>query len=142
MDWAKDCVNIHLIRHPARVIASYTAKREAPTFEDLGFGQQTALYDKIGGLVIDSADIRADPEGMLRKLCDAIDLPFDPAMLHWPAGARPEDGIWASHWYGAVHKSTGFAGAEGPLPKLSETDQPLLGQALPYYKTLYNQRII
>ena len=142
MDWAKDCVNIHLIRHPARVIASYTAKREAPTFEDIGFGQQTALYDKIGGLVIDSADIRADPEGMLRKLCEAIDLPFDPAMLHWPAGARPEDGIWASHWYGAVHKSTGFAGAEGPLPKLSEADQPLLGQALPHYKTLYNQRII
>ena len=142
MDWAKDCVNIHLIRHPARVIASYTAKREAPTFKDIGFGQQTALYDKIGGLVIDSADIRANPEGMLRKLCEAIDLPFDPAMLHWPAGARPEDGIWASHWYGAVHKSTGFAGAEGPLPKLSEADQPLLKQAFPHYKILYNQRII
>src|SRR5690606_11782380 len=27
-DWAGDCVNIHLIRHPARVIASYGAKRD------------------------------------------------------------------------------------------------------------------
>ena len=141
MEWAKECVNIHLIRHPARVIASYAAKREAPSFADIGFGQQTALYDQIGGLVIDSADIRADPEGMLRKLCKAIDLPFDPAMLSWPAGARPEDGVWASHWYGAVHKSTGFAGAEGPLPKLSGDEERLLEEALPHYNTLYDQRI-
>lgn len=141
MDWAKGCVNIHLIRHPARVIASYAAKREAPSFADIGFGQQTALYDQIGGLVIDSADIRADPEGMLRKLCKAIDLPFDPAMLSWPAGARPEDGVWASHWYGAVHKSTGFAGAEGPLPILSGDEERLLEEALPHYNALYDQRI-
>lgn len=141
MEWAKACVNIHLIRHPAGVIASYAAKREAPSFADIGFGQQTALYDQIGGLVIDSADIRADPEGMLRKLCKAIDLPFDPAMLSWPAGARPEDGVWASHWYGAVHKSTGFAGAEGPLPKLSGDEERLLEEALPHYNTLYDQRI-
>lgn len=141
MEWAKACVNIHLIRHPARVIASYAAKREAPSFADIGFGQQTALYDQIGGLVIDSADIRADPEGMLRKLCKAIDLPFDPAMLSWPAGARPEDGVWASHWYGAVHKSTGFAGAEGPLPKLSGDEELLLEESLPHYITLYDQRI-
>lgn len=141
MDWAKGCVNIHLIRHPARVIASYAAKREAPSFADIGFGQQTALYDQIGGLVIDSADIRADPEGMLRKLCSAIDLPFDPAMLSWPAGARPEDGVWASHWYGAVHQSTGFAGAEGPLPKVSGEEEQLLEEALPHYNMLYDQRI-
>jgi hypothetical protein len=141
MEWAKACVNIHLIRHPARVIASYAAKREAPSFADIGFGQQTALYDQIGGLVIDSADIRADPEGMLRKLCKAIDLPFDPAMLSWPAGTRPEDGVWASHWYGAVHKSTGFAGAEGPLPTLSGDEERLLEEALPHYITLYDQRI-
>jgi hypothetical protein len=141
MEWAKACVNIHLIRHPARVIASYAAKREAPSFADIGFGQQTALYDQIGGLVIDSADIRADPEGMLRKLCKAIDLPFDPAMLSWPASARPEDGVWASHWYGAVHKSTGFAGAEGPLPELSGDEERLLEEAQPHYNRLYDQRI-
>ncbi len=141
MDWAKDCVNIHLIRHPARVIASYAAKREAPSFADIGFGQQTALYDQIGGLVIDSADIRANPEAMLRKLCKAIDLPFDPTMLSWPAGTRSEDGIWASHWYGAVHQSTGFAGAEGPLPTLEGDEKQLLEEALPHYEVLYNQRV-
>lgn len=141
MGWAEDCANIHLIRHPARVIASYTAKREEPDFEDIGFSQQAALYDRIGGLVIDSADIRADPDAMLRKLCDAIGLPFDPAMLSWKAGPRPEDGIWASHWYGAVHQSTGFAGAEGPLPDLDGAAAALLDRALPYYDKLYEQRL-
>jgi len=56
LDWAKDCVNIHLIRHPARVIASYAAKRDAPTLDDIGFVQQGALFQQLGGLVIDSTD--------------------------------------------------------------------------------------
>tara|TARA_R110002020_G_scaffold50879_2_gene144229 strand:+ start:150 stop:848 length:699 start_codon:yes stop_codon:yes gene_type:complete len=141
IDWAVDCVNIHLIRHPSRVIASYAAKRETPTLDDIGFVQQANLFDRIGGLVIDSADIRADPEGMLRRLCTAIDLPFDPAMLRWSAGPREEDGIWAAHWYGAVHKSTGFAKAEGPLPELDGEMATVLAQALPYYARLRTHRL-
>jgi len=140
-DWAVDCVNIHLIRHPARVIASYTAKREAPTLEDIGFRQQVELYEKIGGHVIDSTDIRADPEGMLRKLCAAINLEFDPAMLRWPAGPRPEDGVWAKHWYGAVHRSTGFAQAEGSLPEIRGQNKTILDQAMPFYEMLFQQRM-
>ena len=141
MGWAKDCVNIHLIRHPARVIASYTAKRKAPTLEDIGFRQQIDLYEKIGGLIVDSTDIRADPETMLRRLCHAIDLAFDPAMLIWPAGPRSEDGVWATHWYGAVHHSTGFADAEGPLPKIVGQSKGILDQAMPYYQTLFRKRM-
>lgn len=136
MDWAKGCVNVHLIRHPARVIASYAAKREAPTLDDIGFGQQAVLFDDIGGLVIDSTDIRANPERMLRVLCDAIDLPFDPSMLRWHAGPRAEDGIWAAHWYGAVHHSTGFAGAEGDMPMLEPAMAALAEEALPFYARL------
>ena len=136
LDWARDCVNIHLIRHPARVIASYGAKRDSVTDDDIGFAAQTRLYDQLGGVVIDSADIRADPEGMLRALCAAIDLPFDPAMLAWPAGGHPSDGAWAPHWYGAVHASTGFAAAEGPLPDLSESALDLSLRALPHYERL------
>lgn len=136
LDWANDCVNIHLIRHPARVIASYSAKRENPTLEDLGYTQQVALYDRIGGLVVDSADIRQDPENALKNLCAQIGLPFDSALLNWPIGPRSFDGIWASHWYGAVHQSTGFAGAEGPLPELEGAAADLLDAALPYYEKL------
>jgi hypothetical protein len=141
LDWTKDCINIHLIRHPARVIASYGAKRDAMTLDDIGFAQQTALYDRIGGLVIDSSDIRAAPKEMLKKLCSAIGLPFDPAMLHWPAGPKPDDGIWASHWYGAVHASTGFAAAEGPLPILDAAQEKMRHLAMPHYEKLAQFRL-
>lgn len=141
MDWAKDCINVHLIRHPARVIASYAAKREAPTLSDIGYIQQTDLFAKLGGVVIDSFDIRAQPDRMMRVLCDAIGVAFDPAMLQWPAGPRPEDGIWAKHWYGAVHSSTGFAGAEGPLPVVPDALQPVLDAALPHYLMLHRRRL-
>ena len=141
VDWARDCVNIHLIRHPARVIASYGAKRETVTEADIGFAQQVAMFDKLGGLVIDSADIRENPEEMLHLMCDAIGLSFDPAMLHWPAGGHPDDGAWAPHWYNAVHKSTGFAGPEGPLPELTGHDADLLDAALPHYERLSREKI-
>ena len=136
IDWAQGCVNVHLFRHAARVIAAYGVKRSQMTFDDIGYAQQAALFDRIGGHVIDSADIRADPETMLRKLCAAIGLDFDPAMLSWPAGPRRDDGIWAAHWYNAVHQSTGFAGAEGPLPELEGDAAQLCAQALPYYQRL------
>lgn len=136
MGWASDCVNVHLIRHPARVIASYAAKREAPTLDDIGFDKQIEIHGLLGGPVIDSSDIRADPETKLRRLCEVIGLVFDPAMLNWPAGPRQEDGIWAQHWYGAVHQSTGFAGAEGDLPQLEPHLIPLLEATLPAYEKL------
>ena len=141
LDWARSCTNIHLIRHPARVIASYAAKREQVTVTDLGFGQQAEMFEKIGGTVIDSSDIRNDPEEMLHLLCDVIGIDFDPAMLHWAAGPRSDDGVWAKHWYNAVHKSTCFAGAEGPLPELTGRDAELLAESLPHYERLEKEKI-
>ncbi|CUH40747.1 hypothetical protein JSE7799_03482 [Jannaschia seosinensis] len=139
LGWAEGAVHVHLIRHPARVIASYGAKREAATEADLGFGAQAALYDRFGGVVLDTADLRDDPPGMLAKLCAAIGLPFDPAMLSWPAGGHASDGVWASHWYGSVHRSTGFAGPEGPLPQGARPD--LLRATLPFYEALKSRAL-
>jgi len=136
VDWAKDCVNVHLIRHPARVVASYAAKREQATLDDIGFRQQVEVYRALGGVVIDSFDIRQDPRGALSGLCEKIGLVFDEAMLNWPAGGHPDDGAWAPHWYGAVHRSTGFAGPEGDLPGLSGTDADLVQAAMPYYREM------
>ena len=134
LDWAEGCVHLHLVRHPARVIASYGAKRAAMTEADLGFAAQAALYDRLGGVVLDTTALRADPDGVLRRLCAAIGLPWDPAMLAWPAGPKPFDGPWAPHWYDAVHRSTGFAGAEGPVPRVDRPD--LLRAALPFYDAM------
>lgn len=141
LDWAADCVNVHLIRHPARVVASYARKRENPTLDDIGFRQQQALYQRLPGPVIDCFDIRQDPEKALKNLCAEIGLPWDEAMLCWPAGPRDFDGIWASHWYGAVHRSTGFEGAEGALPALSGAMEDLARSALPYYQEMARNRL-
>jgi hypothetical protein len=148
MDWARDCVNVFLIRHPARVVASYARKLEGPSLADIGFVQQADLYDRIAAwqgkppVVIDSDDIRNDPKGMMQALCDTIGLPWTEQMLHWPAGGHPEDGVWAAHWYGAVHRSTGFDGAEGPLPDLPGAYADLAKAALPSYRRLARARLV
>ncbi|MEE9426999.1 MAG: HAD family hydrolase [Paracoccaceae bacterium] len=134
--WTEECVNIHLIRHPARVVASYAAKRESPTLEDIGFRQQVEVFERVGGVVLDSAAVRDDPEGSLMKLCETIGLQFDPAMLSWPKGGHRSDGAWAPHWYPAVHQSTGFAGPEKALPILAGKDAKLVDLAMPYYEKM------
>ena len=141
LDWATGCVNVHLIRHPARVIASYAEKRGDMTLQDLGYPQQTALFQRFPGPVINSVDIRADPKAMLRRLCTEIGLDFRDAMLAWPQGGRREDGIWARHWYAAIHRSTGFAGPEGPMPRLGGAATDLLAEALPHYSALAQHQL-
>lgn len=141
LDWAADCVHAHLIRHPARVLASYAAKHDAVTYDDIGFAQQAAFYERFPGPVIDSADIRRNPSAMLRRLCAEIGLPYTDRMLSWPAGPKPFDGAWAVHWYGAVHRSSGFAKAEGDLPPVAPEHADLHARALPVYEALASRAI-
>ena len=140
-DWMRDVTNVFLIRHPARVVASFTAKFKNSTLDDLGFVQQAHLYDHVrasgqSALVIDAGDIRADPEGLLRRLCVALNLPFDPSMLSWPLGGHASDGVWAAHWYGAVHRSSGFAGPDAALPVLRGAAADLAAQGMAAYDRL------
>ena len=143
----KDLTNVFLIRHPARVIASYARKREDPTLTDIGFVQQAELLDEVaqmtGGapLVVDSSDIRRAPRETLTRLCSALGIPFTEAMLSWPAGPKPYDGVWAPHWYDEVWKSTGFGAAEGDLPALTGAFGELCEAALPYYARLTPHKI-
>ncbi|MDD9923364.1 MAG: HAD family hydrolase [Boseongicola sp.] len=136
LDWADECINVHLIRHPARVVASYAAKRETVTLDDIGYRQQVDVYERVGGLVVDSFDIRQNPGKFLARLCAEIGLPFDDAMLRWSSGGHPQDGVWAAHWYGAVHRSTGFAGPEGEMPELDGDAAALAEEAVPYFNVL------
>ena len=136
-----DCVNVFLLRHPARVIASFTREYERATAEDIGFARQAELYRYVLSLgqspiVIDSEDIRRDPEGMLRGLCDALGLAWDPSMLSWPAGPKPYDGVWAPVWYRSLHRSTGFAGPEGPLPVLEGRAKALADESTQFFNEL------
>ena len=125
-DWLDAVTNCFLIRDPRGVVASYARKRdETVTPEDVGMLQQARIFDEVvarnGGRVppvIDAADVLADPATTLTRLCTAVGIDFDPAMLAWPPGRRETDGVWAAHWYEAVEQSTGFAEptpSPGPL---------------------------
>lgn len=121
-----DMQHAFLIRDPIRVAASYANKRSKINADHLGIVRQRQYFemiaDKTGAAppVIDSHDILTSPETMLRKLCAAIGIAWDPAMLSWAKGPHPDDGIWGSHWYDKVNASTGFGNPPGELPQLSD----------------------
>jgi hypothetical protein len=132
-----------LIRDPRQLLASYARVRSQPTLADLGLQQQAEIFRTFGGPVIDAADILRDPPAMLGALCAALGIAFDPAMLSWPAGPRPTDGVWAPYWYEGVWRSTGF-GPYRPTPAaaglLAELE-PLAAQCQPYYDELAAHRL-
>ena len=136
-----------LIRDPARVVASYAAKRVAVRPDHLGTDKQVEFFDReadrLGHAppVIDSADILRDPAAMLQKLCAALGIEWDPAMLSWEAGLRPTDGIWASHWYDAVAASTGFGAPDKPQPELTSEAQRVADACRPDYDYLAQHKI-
>jgi Sulfotransferase domain len=131
-----------LIRDPRSLLASYARVRSAPTLDDLGLRQQAWLFEEFGGPVIDSADVIAAPEAALRALCAALQVPFSAAMLSWPAGPRPSDGVWAPYWYDSVWRSTGFVPAPARPPAVLDAAlERLLATALPYHERLRKNTI-
>lgn len=139
--WIGSVTNVFLIRHPGRVLASYAAKTEQVNADDIGFRKQAELFrlakEESGQTpaVVDAHDVRSDPEGMLRALCSAIDIPFQSEMLKWQPGPKPEDGVWASHWYDAVWRSTGFAPPEVEAPPpLPDELAAIEAEVLPDYE--------
>ena len=140
--WMRACRHAFLIRHPARVLASYAAKREQATFADIGFREQAELFHVAADLagetpvVIDADTLLARPGEMLERLCAALAIPFTAAMLTWEPGGRDSDGVWASHWYDAVARSTRF-GQPKPLPRLEDAAlRRAEAEALPIYLEL------
>ena len=132
-----------LIRDPKLLLASYAKVRDTPTLADLGLEQQVEIYRRFGGPVIDAADLAAMPRRTLEALCEALRIPFDEAMLSWPAGPRPTDGVWAKHWYARVWASTGFGsqrrpGGAVPLPASLDA---LAARCQPFYDELGTHRL-
>jgi HAD superfamily phosphoserine phosphatase-like hydrolase len=128
-DWVHRLHNILLIRDPAQVVDSYLKSRATVAPEDIGLLQQAQLFDRLAQrsgqapMVIDAEDFLQAPEAFLRAVCGALGIAFTPRMLHWPAGRRDSDGIWAPYWYDAVWASTGFEPWRPRAPQLQ-------GQAL------------
>jgi hypothetical protein len=146
-EWLGEVTNCFLIRDPAEVIASYVKKNDDPAVEDLGFVQQAEIFDWVRGQtgqtppVIDADEVLENPERILRRLCRAVGVEFDAAMLSWPAGLRATDGIWAKHWYGEVARSTGFRPNERRTAEVPARLRQVHRRCREIYKRLYEFRL-
>jgi hypothetical protein len=117
-----------------------------PTLRDTGLAEQVEILEVMmegdaEPVVLDAKELLLDPPGVLRQACEKLGLPFEEAMLSWSAGPKPEDGVWARHWYENVHASTGFdpySPRKGPFP---EKLRPLLDECLPLYERLRRHAI-
>ena len=135
--------NVLLIRDPAEVLTSLAHQLPNPELSDTGMAVQTELLDALRRLgqeplVLDSRELLLDPEGVLRQLCEQTGIPFFEEMLRWEAGPRPEDGVWAPHWYHNVHRSTGFKPYRPKEEPLPERLRPLLAECAPHYERLFD----
>lgn len=137
--------NVFLIRDPLQMLPSLIIQVPDATVADTGLKMQWELYDELissgqSPAVIDSRELLLDPASVLRQLCEHLNIPFLEAMLSWEAGPRSEDGVWARHWYHAVHKSTGFSPYR-PKQGFPAHLKPLLADCAPWYEMLYEHAI-
>jgi hypothetical protein len=147
-DWLSDLrvVNVFLIRDPEQMLPSLVNQIAEPTMRDAAYADQAHWFRELEGAglnpqVLDSKALLLEPEGVLVELCRRIGISFDPAMLHWEPGPRPEDGPWAKYWYHNLHRSSGFAPFTEKAEPFPERLRPLLDDCLPHYEFLLSQAI-
>lgn len=145
--WTREFTNVLLVRDPREVIPSLLKVLPQPILRDLGYAFQMQLFQEIKArgevpIVIDAQQVLLDPPKVLGTLCDRIGIPKDAAMLSWPQGPRPEDGIWAPKWYHNVHRSTGFAAYRPKSETVPEAFLPLLETCNKYYTELHKEAIM
>lgn len=146
-DWLASLVNCFLIRDPTEMLVSLAKVTPNPRLEDTGLPQQWELFEaerkRTGRMpaVIDAKDVLLDPRAQLSALCASVGIPFDDAMLRWEPGPRPSDGIWASHWYSAVERSTGFEPYRARTEPVPERLRSVLEQCGDLYRHLHTHRL-
>lgn len=138
--------NVFLIRNPKEMIYSFSKVIEHPTHDDIGIKQQAEiakffLNNNHDYQVIDSGELLKNPVSVLKQLFKSLEIPFDQAMLEWPSGPKPEDGVWAKYWYENVHQSTGFQQPYKKEIHLPEGSHDLLEECQYIYNQFYNQSI-
>ena len=134
--------NAFLIRSPEKVLSSYAKKHDEVSLHAIGFVEQAEIFDAVSQClghappVIDADQFLEAPEDKIKKLCAALNISFDLAMLHWPNGPKTFDGVWAPHWYNAVWQSTGFEKPSTKAIALPPEMQEVANAARPYYEKL------
>jgi hypothetical protein len=135
------CHNVLLTRDPWEMLTSFQKEIPDATLDETGLVEMVEILDRslAAGhepLVVDARQLLDDPPGVLARLCARLGLDFDPAMLSWEAGPKPEDGVWAPYWYASVHRSTGWGPWRAKDDTLLPHLEPVLEAAVPLYQRL------
>jgi hypothetical protein len=145
--WMQKVTNCFLLREPRLVVMSFAKVIPNPQIDQTGFPQQLDIFNYIRQQtgttppVLDAKDVLLDPRTTLTKLCAALDVPFDEAMLHWSAGKRATDGVWAKYWYAAVEQSTEFMPYKADDTPVPNHLQPLVAECQAMYDELAQYRL-
>lgn len=134
-------VNIIFIRDPKQIITSYAMVIPNFTIDDIGICMQWELYNYLTEnnhtpIVLDSGELLKDPEYILKRLCQRLEIPFYSEMLRWPAGKKTYDGVWEKYWYSNVHSTKGFEKQQAHERVMPEHLKPLHIEANKYYEKL------
>ena len=141
LSFFNNCSNILLIREPSLVIRSHAKNVPDLKVSDIGLDVQNSLLNRIiesGAvpIVVDSANLLMNPEAILKELCQHLGIAFDASMLSWESGPKPEDGVWARHWYKNTHESSAFSNKESSRDPMPEKFLPVLEEATVLYDNL------
>jgi hypothetical protein len=142
LDFLSHTKNILFIRNPKQIISSYAQVRKDVTMQDVGIKKQWWLYNyltekNLSCIVLDSNEILKSPQNVLHQLCEVLQISFTEKMLHWPAGPKSYDGVWAKYWYDNVHQSIGFEKQKTSERELPAYLEPLYEECKVYYEQLY-----
>ena len=146
LQFLRQTVNVILTRDPVDMLPSYAQHVETPGLRDTGYPQALELLEellRIGQVpaILDARRTLSDPRSVLGQLCQHVGIDFEEAMLSWEARARPEDGVWATHWYGNVHRATGFQPYSPKTSPFPAKLLPLLQACEPLYDQLVARSI-
>ncbi len=133
-----------LIRRPAEIAASYYAIRPGMTVDEIGLATLHELYQAVLAVsghppvVIDSADLVANPAGIMAAYCDAVGIPFREQALSWHPGPRAE---WSrtARWHAAVERTSTFTQLASSYPDTVANNAKLAEFSAyhePYYQEL------
>jgi hypothetical protein len=143
-------VNTFIIRDPADAIASHHAINPDLTLAEVGYENLFEIFSAVlqatatVPVVVDAADLIANPAGTVRAYCAQVGIPFRPEALSWENGERGE---WArtARWHGDVSASTGVERKPKEYSVRVDNDERLADlyrYHLPFYEKLREHRVV
>ena len=103
-EFLRRITNTFLIRNPEQAVPSYFKLDPAPSSDEIGIESQCRQFEFTTALigrtpaVVDAGDLTGDTEGLMRRYCEAIDVPFLPHALQWSA-ELPKSWEHVSGWH-------------------------------------------